>query len=255
MKAETPEGREGFDREAQPGAGIHPTPSPSPFHGEGSKTPSPSSAAPLPHPQNLTPQPPLQEARGSEIPAWVKTFWDGATTEQLQHLLQKYGEGRLMAAQERARRAKGVVNPPGFALHLLENNLVAVDVWNGAPDEDADTQPDVIEPVEGDEDATDEQFVIPEDVRQAWAAVLAQLEAQFDRAQFESCIRGARVVAVDGDVLVVEARSVYARDMLAGRMYRDVRRVVRDAMRNQTVIKFVVKGEDWRENAQEAEAA
>ncbi|MBL8165568.1 MAG: hypothetical protein JNJ61_26530 [Anaerolineae bacterium] len=252
------EGREGFDREAQPVAG-----SPVQEHRE---TPSPSSAAPLPH-QSLTPNP-SPGGEGKWIPAWVREFWDGATTEQLQQMLQKYGEGRLMAAQERARRAKGVVNPPGFALHLLEQGLIgAVDTWDGAPDEDADTdidEPDVLPdettPDDVPENVPAEQGEgagrnVPDDVRKVWEIALSQLEIQFDRAQFASCIRGARVVAVDGDVLVVEARSAYARDCLEGRMYRDIRRVVRDAMRREVQLQFVVKGENWRENAQEAEAA
>lgn len=257
VKAERADGHEGFDREGAPLAGTNLTPNPSPW-GEGNErreTPSPSCAAPLPQ-QSLTPNP-SPGGEGSKIPAWMRGFWDGATETALQHLLQKYGEGRLMAAKLRSMQTDGIRNRPGFALHLLEKGLITdAQVWQGTPGEDADTQPDVIEPVEADEDATDEQFVIPDDVRQAWAITLSQLEMQFDRGQFASCIQGARLVDVAGDVLVVEARSAYARDSLQHRLYRDVRRVLWDITGNKQIeIKFVVKGEDWREDAQEAEAA
>ena len=215
VKAETPESREGFDREQQPmpGAPIQ----------EGGETHPPSSAAP------------------PALPAWMRAFWDGATDEALHKMMQKHGEGKLLAACERARRAKHIRNAAGFATWLLEQGVIGdADVW---ADED-ETTPDVIEPVEVDTDeATDEALVIPDAMREIWTAALMQLERQFDRAQFAACIQGARLVAVEGDVLTVEARSSYARDMLAGRLKRDVQRVVQTMARREVEITFVVKQE------------
>jgi 5-methylcytosine-specific restriction endonuclease McrA len=67
----------------------------------------------------------------------------------------------------------------------------------------------------------------------AWDAVFHQLEMQLDRDSFDAWLRGAALLGVeardDGSrMLVIGARHAYARDMLQGRLYRSIHRVLSD---------------------------
>lgn len=52
-------------------------------------------------------------------PSDLALFFSGCKPEELQELLQKYGEARLRHEMNYARKANGILNPPGFALAQL----------------------------------------------------------------------------------------------------------------------------------------
>lgn len=74
----------------------------------------------------------------------------------------------------------------------------------------------------------------------AWNTAYHQLEAQLGAAQFNTWLRDAALLDVDGDVWVIGVRSVFARDMLEQRLYRSVRRVVSDVYGSALELRFEV---------------
>ncbi|MDX2140821.1 MAG: chromosomal replication initiator protein DnaA [Chloroflexota bacterium] len=74
--------------------------------------------------------------------------------------------------------------------------------------------------------------------QELWDSAYHQLELQLDRASFETWLRGARLVAVEGDVYVIGVRNEYARDMLQSRLYRNVRRVLSDVCGKAMELRF-----------------
>ncbi len=74
----------------------------------------------------------------------------------------------------------------------------------------------------------------------AWNAAFSQLEIQLDRASFETWLRGAVFLGVEDGVFVIGARNNYARDMLAHRLYRNVRRVLSDCYGQPVELRFEI---------------
>lgn len=74
--------------------------------------------------------------------------------------------------------------------------------------------------------------------QELWNTAYHQLELQLDRASFETWLRGANLLAVDGDVFVIGVRNEYARDMLQHRLYRNVRRVLSDVAGKAVELRF-----------------
>lgn len=74
----------------------------------------------------------------------------------------------------------------------------------------------------------------------AWSAAFHQLELQLDRASFDTWVRGARLIAAEGDVFVIGVRNSYARDMLQHRLYRNVRRVLSDVYGQPVELRFEI---------------
>jgi len=66
----------------------------------------------------------------------------------------------------------------------------------------------------------------------AWHAAYNQLELQLDQASFDTWLRPARFLGVDTDSFVVQVHNQYAQEMLQQRLYRNIRRVVRDIANN-----------------------
>ena len=64
--------------------------------------------------------------------------------------------------------------------------------------------------------------------QETWDVAFSQLELQLDRASFDTWLRGASFISVDGGIYVIGVRNTYARDMLQHRLYRNVRRVLSD---------------------------
>ena len=77
--------------------------------------------------------------------------------------------------------------------------------------------------------------------QQSWEVAYNQLELQFDRATFDTWLRGAAFIDVEDGVFVIGVRNGYVRDMLQHRLYRNVRRVLSDACGEQVELRFVIK--------------
>ncbi|MBW4437477.1 MAG: chromosomal replication initiator protein DnaA [Pleurocapsa minor GSE-CHR-MK-17-07R] len=75
----------------------------------------------------------------------------------------------------------------------------------------------------------------------AWNAALSQLELQLDRTTFEMWLRGAVLMQVEDNTFVVGVKSMAARDMLAQRLYRNVRKVVSDVYGHPVELRFELK--------------
>ncbi|NWF67886.1 MAG: chromosomal replication initiator protein DnaA [Chloroflexi bacterium] len=82
------------------------------------------------------------------------------------------------------------------------------------------------------------------DAQTVWKMAYSQLEIQLDRASFDTWLRDAVLLDHQQDetkqVLVVGVRNTYARDMLAHRLYRTVRRVVSDVVGAPVEVRFEV---------------
>lgn len=73
-----------------------------------------------------------------------------------------------------------------------------------------------------------------------WQVVMGQFEGQFDRQTFDAVISGTRYVGEEGGEWVCLAKNLFARDMLQHRLYRDIRRIVRDVHGKGVELRFVV---------------
>lgn len=74
----------------------------------------------------------------------------------------------------------------------------------------------------------------------AWNVAYSQLELQFDRASFETWLRGAVYLGFSDDTFQIGVRNTYARDMLQGRAYRDIRRILCDLTSKPVEVRFEV---------------
>ncbi len=79
----------------------------------------------------------------------------------------------------------------------------------------------------------------------AWNAAFHQLEMQLDRASFDTWLRGAELLGVEGEdgvgyCFVIGVRNTFARDMLQHRLYRNVRRVLGDVYGKAVELRFEV---------------
>jgi chromosomal replication initiator protein len=79
--------------------------------------------------------------------------------------------------------------------------------------------------------------VKPQDV---WNAAYNQLELQLDRASFNTWLRKAVFLGVEGNTFIIGVHNSYARDMLQQRLYRNVRRVLSDVRGETTEIRFKI---------------
>jgi chromosomal replication initiator protein len=76
------------------------------------------------------------------------------------------------------------------------------------------------------------------DAQTLWDSAYHQLELQLDRASFETWLRGACLLGVEGDEFIIGVRNEYARDMLRHRLYRNVRRVLSDVCGKAVELRF-----------------
>lgn len=74
----------------------------------------------------------------------------------------------------------------------------------------------------------------------AWKAAYHQLELQLDRASFDTWLRPAVFLKYEEGVFYIGTHSSYARDMLAHRMYRGVRRVLSDVWGQPIELNFEI---------------
>lgn len=128
-------------------------------------------------------------------------------------------------------------NDPG---EFVEGENPLFGILRGEPDEA--TQPDFDGPVEYPENETppvDAPTAPKSDSERAWDIAYNQLEIQLDRASFETYLRGAKYLREEDGKWVIEAHNSYARDMLQHRLYRDIRRVVRDSNERGEVIELI----------------
>lgn len=77
------------------------------------------------------------------------------------------------------------------------------------------------------------------DPKQAWQSTLEQLQLDMPRVSFENWVRDTRLVNCEDGRFVIEARTLYARDWLAGRLSSTVRRLLMGRMNRSVEIEFV----------------
>lgn len=73
---------------------------------------------------------------------------------------------------------------------------------------------------------------------QAWRATYHQLEILLEPAQFSTWVRGSTFHSYDEGVFVIAVSSPYALQMLEQRLYRNVRRVLRDVWGRSVELRF-----------------
>ncbi|MBL8133215.1 MAG: chromosomal replication initiator protein DnaA [Anaerolineae bacterium] len=76
--------------------------------------------------------------------------------------------------------------------------------------------------------------------QEAWSAAAHQLELQLDRASYDTWLRDAVLLGVEGDVFVIGVANSYARDMLQHRLYRNVRRILAETYGAPVELRFEV---------------
>jgi chromosomal replication initiator protein len=89
--------------------------------------------------------------------------------------------------------------------------------------------------------------------KNAWEVAYSQLELQFDRASFNTWLRGTSFLSVEGDTFIIGVRNSYAQDMLQHRLYASVRRVLSDVYGRTVELRFEVHSLTARDNRPEKE--
>jgi hypothetical protein len=84
---------------------------------------------------------------------------------------------------------------------------------------------------------------VPAADRRSWSAAYNQLEMQLDRASFDTWLRGATLVSVEGDLFTVLVRNEFAQEKLQHRLYRNVWKVLKDVRGQEVRITFVTAEE------------
>jgi len=79
------------------------------------------------------------------------------------------------------------------------------------------------------------------DLSFAWQAVLGRLQLEVTTHNYETWLRGTRVLCVDGETLIVEARRALDCDWLNQRLSLVVRRAIADAIGQELDVRFVPK--------------
>ena len=80
----------------------------------------------------------------------------------------------------------------------------------------------------------------PVDAQSAWEVAYSQLELQFDRASFNTWLRGACFIEIEENLFVIGVRNNYVQDMLQHRLYASICRVVSDVYGQPVELRFVV---------------
>jgi chromosomal replication initiator protein len=89
--------------------------------------------------------------------------------------------------------------------------------------------------------------------KNAWEVAYSQLELQFDRASFNTWLRGTSFLSVEGDTFIIGVRNSYAQDMLQHRLYASVRDVLSDVYGRPVELRFEVHSLTPRDNRPEKE--
>lgn len=131
-----------------------------------------------------------------------------------------------------------------YVLKALSNELPPTPSSAPPPSTDPDaTKPDNVQSTVSPDDTP--IFDIPDLADdgpngKTWGLAMVQLELQFDRQTFDAVIKGTRYIGEQGGEWVCEAKNLFARDMLQYRLYRDIRRIVRDVHGEVVELRFVV---------------
>ncbi len=164
---------------------------------------------------------------------------------------------RLFATIKCAEVSSSINNPPGFVRAEMENNAQNLSwdiVSNGwqtlddyikqympkAPEDyapPAKREPDPA-PVPQPKPKLPPMPEVDPQVKEHWTIAYNQLELQFDRATFDTWLRGAAVIGCEDGRFVIAVRDAYVRDMLQHRLYRNVRRVLSDVRGENTELRF-----------------
>jgi len=74
-----------------------------------------------------------------------------------------------------------------------------------------------------------------------WHTTLGELELQMTRATFDSWVRPSRAVSFDGDQLVVQVRSPYAKEWLEARLNMTIQRTVTGIVGKSVTVRYEVE--------------
>lgn len=173
----------------------------------------------------------------AQLPGALVTQWTDSKLP-LEELVAKHGADVINATWS---KASGFKNQVAGLRTLLANTPAPRSAAPPSPDEDA-TEPDREETASPDDTPI---FDIPDLVdddpnAQTWNTVMGQLEIQFDRLTFDAIIKGTRYLREEGGEWVCQTHNTYTRDMLQHRLYREVRRVLRDVRGQNTELRFEV---------------
>lgn len=177
----------------------------------------------------------------AQLPGALVTQWTDAKLP-LEALVAQHGADVINATWAKASGFKNQV--AGLRTLLAANPPAPVSALPPSPAEDA-TESDYEEQTASPDDTP--IFDIPDlaedDPNTAtWNVVMGQLEIQFDRQTFDAFIKGTRYLREEQGEWVCQAPNVYTRDMLQHRLYREVRRVLRDVRGQTTELRFEVAG-------------
>ncbi len=76
--------------------------------------------------------------------------------------------------------------------------------------------------------------------RDAWQAMVGQLELQLNRATFETWVKGAELLAYEDGSFIVAVRNAYVKSWLEKRLYSAIRRTLADLFGRSVEVTFVV---------------
>ncbi len=76
--------------------------------------------------------------------------------------------------------------------------------------------------------------------QRAWETAYHQLEIQLDPASFNTWVRNTTFLSYEGNVFTIGAANAYACEMLQGRFYRSIQRLVSDAYGHPVELRFVL---------------
>ncbi len=76
--------------------------------------------------------------------------------------------------------------------------------------------------------------------QQAWQATLGQLQMEMNKASFETWVKDAQLISVEGSDFIIGVPNAYARDWLESRLTATVQRILEGLMGATPAVKFIV---------------
>lgn len=161
-------------------------------------------------------------------------------------LIRDYGRERVIEVATWASAQKWAGNPAGLTVSRLREGFVVplppvprTPLSDFVPDEEWETEespapfadPVWMPEVEADEvvdPVLASTYFGKLSALDVWNVAHSQLELQFDRDSFDTWMKHIKVVGYADGVLILGTRNKYQCDMCQHRLYRNIRRVVRD---------------------------
>lgn len=76
--------------------------------------------------------------------------------------------------------------------------------------------------------------------QQVWQSVLGQLKLQMTRATYDTWLKDTRIVAKNGDSLVIGTKNPFAKDWLENRLFTTINRTVANILGHSVQIQFII---------------